>query len=323
MATACPTAYCALCARAIRDRAAAARALVGPVRLAADVEAVHDMRVATRRLRSALTLFEPCLPSRARRWRKGVRRITRALGRARDLDVQIETLEAALAAHPSWAEGLSGLLSHLTARRRVRQREVVTALADSRRRGVLEEIDSALSPIALALPARGPAWAQAYRLARQALLGLLDDLASYEADLNRPRAGGRHHRMRIAAKRLRYSLEVFQPMYGRAVAHALGAAKGMQSLLGDMHDSDVWAELLRDFAAASPGGTNKALEAFARDRRLRRRTLYQQAVTYWLQCKKDDTWPQLRRTLAAGGPLESPSRRSARPAVKPRAARSR
>ncbi len=52
------------------------------------------MRVATRRLRAALEVFEPCFP--AKRWRKALKRVKRladALGERRDLDVEIELLE--------------------------------------------------------------------------------------------------------------------------------------------------------------------------------------------------------------------------------------
>lgn len=59
-----------------------------------DVEPVHDMRVATRRLRAALEVFEPCFPHK---WhRKALRRVKAladALGVRRDLDVEIELLE--------------------------------------------------------------------------------------------------------------------------------------------------------------------------------------------------------------------------------------
>lgn len=60
-----------------------------------DVERVHDMRVATRRLRAALEIFEPCFPRKRRR--KALRRVKRladALGERRDLDVEIELLES-------------------------------------------------------------------------------------------------------------------------------------------------------------------------------------------------------------------------------------
>lgn len=59
-----------------------------------DVERVHDMRVATRRLRAALEVFEPCFP--AKPWRKSLKRVkglADALGERRDLDVQIELFE--------------------------------------------------------------------------------------------------------------------------------------------------------------------------------------------------------------------------------------
>lgn len=63
-----------------------------------DAEHVHRMRVATRRFRSALPLFSLCLPERrVRRWRRELRRIARALGEARDADVQIAYLQEYLA----------------------------------------------------------------------------------------------------------------------------------------------------------------------------------------------------------------------------------
>lgn len=59
-----------------------------------DVERVHDMRVATRRLRAALELFEACFPPK--RWRKALKRVRAladALGERRDVDVELELLE--------------------------------------------------------------------------------------------------------------------------------------------------------------------------------------------------------------------------------------
>ncbi|MDD1729311.1 MAG: CHAD domain-containing protein, partial [Methanospirillum sp.] len=55
-----------------------------------DIEYVHRSRVATRRIRAAFPLFAECLPTdRRRAWEKQIRRLTRSLGEARDLDVQI------------------------------------------------------------------------------------------------------------------------------------------------------------------------------------------------------------------------------------------
>ena len=60
-----------------------------------DPERVHDMRVATRRLRAALEIFEPCFPRKRRRKAlKRVKALADALGGRRDLDVEIELLES-------------------------------------------------------------------------------------------------------------------------------------------------------------------------------------------------------------------------------------
>jgi CHAD domain-containing protein len=64
-----------------------------------DIEALHDMRVATRRLRAALEVFEPCFPRHAyRRVLRDVKRLADALGKRRDRDVQIAWLERYAAA---------------------------------------------------------------------------------------------------------------------------------------------------------------------------------------------------------------------------------
>lgn len=58
------------------------------------IEAVHDMRVATRRLRAAMEVFEPCFPpKRHRKTLKRVKKLADALGERRDCDVAIEFLE--------------------------------------------------------------------------------------------------------------------------------------------------------------------------------------------------------------------------------------
>ena len=71
--------------------------MIDGVRQNEDIECLHRMRVAARRLRSLLPLFNDCLPPKQRaRWRKQLRRVTRALGRARDADVQIVCVQEAL-----------------------------------------------------------------------------------------------------------------------------------------------------------------------------------------------------------------------------------
>jgi CHAD domain-containing protein len=85
-----------------------------------EIEPVHDMRVATRRLRAALEVFEPCFPRKRRRKAlKRVKELADALGARRDLDVEIELLESlAGEVGDEDDEALAALLGSLRARRR-------------------------------------------------------------------------------------------------------------------------------------------------------------------------------------------------------------
>ena len=63
-------------------------------RLARDIEHVHQARVASRRLRTALRMFEGCFAEeQIEKWRRQVRQLTSRLGAARDADVQVEFLK--------------------------------------------------------------------------------------------------------------------------------------------------------------------------------------------------------------------------------------
>jgi CHAD domain-containing protein len=92
-----------------------------------DIERLHDMRVATRRLRAAMEVFEPCFPrKRHRRALRRVKALADALGERRDRDVAIEFLEGLVAETP---ERERAALGELIASLRGEQREANEALA--------------------------------------------------------------------------------------------------------------------------------------------------------------------------------------------------
>lgn len=81
-------------ARVIAVRAAEVFERSSGVLDTAEIDRVHDMRVATRRLRAAMELFEPCFPPKLYRKARGeVKELADALGQRRDSDVEIEFLE--------------------------------------------------------------------------------------------------------------------------------------------------------------------------------------------------------------------------------------
>ena len=95
-----------------------------------EVEALHDMRVGSRRLRAALALFAGVFPkAEFRDWDKQVGAITDALGAVRDLDVQLDTLRALSASAPeNEAYGISRLIEHQTEQREIERKALQVAL---------------------------------------------------------------------------------------------------------------------------------------------------------------------------------------------------
>jgi CHAD domain-containing protein len=105
-----------------------------------DIERVHDMRVATRRLRAALEIFAPCFPKKEHKALLAeVKRLADALGERRDPDVHIDALEALKAELGQGGRtGVNGLVAELRARQ-AHGNEVVEAEIERARNMNLEE----------------------------------------------------------------------------------------------------------------------------------------------------------------------------------------
>jgi CHAD domain-containing protein len=100
-----------------------------------DIERVHDMRVATRRLRAVLEIFAPCFPAKAHRAvLHDVKALADALGERRDPDVQIAALEAYGEAVPAHDRpGVDVLVTRLRGRQTAANADLAAALADMER----------------------------------------------------------------------------------------------------------------------------------------------------------------------------------------------
>jgi CHAD domain-containing protein len=121
-------AYGESAARAIRVRAEDLVENARDVLDTDDIERVHDLRVATRRLRAALEIFEPCFPAkRYRRALREVKRLADGLGERRDRDVAIASLDGFAVKLPAPDRtGVSSLIGRL----REEQQEANLALAE-------------------------------------------------------------------------------------------------------------------------------------------------------------------------------------------------
>lgn len=215
-------------------------------RLGEDIEALHQMRVATRRLRAALRVFAPVLPAAFLRLRDELQWVGHELGAVRDLDVQIEEFEARRAI-ASWADSsaLAPLVQAIE-RERVAERVTLVELLNSTRYDALVDEMSHLlrhpTPVAESADIRvlaAPVLARRFRQLRR-------DIAA----LNEASPPEEYHQVRIRAKQLRYSLEIFGALYGDPAARFAVAVKAVQDHLGEHQDADVGIARLRALVAS-------------------------------------------------------------------------
>ncbi len=279
-------------------------------------------------------MFEAHLePEVLKRWQKQVRRITSGLGEARDKDVQIEFLCRALCElhDPALFPGVARLLADLEKQREQVQPKVLKAVDRIERSGVLDEMQDAWKEVRAADDEAKPSVESeaVYCEARRRIHMQLDELLSHEGGLVDPQATAEHHAMRIAAKRLRYTLEIVKAPYRGGLDSMIDVIKRVQTLLGDIHDCDVWAERLLEFAEQQydrviarfghegPFARLSAGIVWLRDRRARdRERLFRELVDLWSQLRRDGAWEDLRRRASAPGePSSVPavSREAARP----------
>lgn len=266
-------------------------------RLGQDVEALHDMRVATRRMRAAFQVFGPYFePKAVKPYIKGLKRTGRALGPVRDLDVLEQKARRYLATLPTCqVDALDGLLSSwCTERASARQR--LLAYLDGERYGrFVERMDHFVSTEGagvVPVSADGQASLRVRHTTPQLLYDRYEAVRAYESLLEAASID-LLHALRIDFKRLRYALEFFLPVLGHEAQITIGEVKRMQDHLGDLNDADVAVQLLQAFLATSGDGQEGA-RAYLRNREDERAQLLESFPAAWSHF----TRPEVRRSLA-------------------------
>jgi len=267
-------------------------------------------------VRTALRLLEDAAPSkRYRRWNRELKRLASALSRARDTDVQADFLREFLQAHRDarLRPGIQRLLLRLRERREKQQVKVLKELDRFEARGTLREIRREFQRLkkdrrrasALRTPHFHPPEAGKLRTpfaqAARPILKRLDKMLAYEPFIAQPERRKELHRMRIAAKRFRYTMEAFAPRCGGRLDPWIRAARGLQTELGEIHDCDVWIhEALPKFLADEGARTalveiKPGIASLLRDRRRRRNAIYQAFLRHWKELQRRKMFE--RRTL--------------------------
>jgi len=231
---------------------------------------VHDMRVATRRLRAALAVFRgvAVLPKPARRRR--LRWLARQLGRVRDLDVRVTLIGEQYLPHVIGAEAarVGGLLADLAERRA----RAYARLRRGLRRGRTRRLGEALAAWVRKPGFAGEADPGAARFMVEAVDVAAQRVAGHEAMREALPSAEALHDLRIAVKRLRYTLDFHGEACGLAYDAERTLSRELQDCLGELRDHDL---LLAGLAERGTSGPWPQLTARVRAgrRRLWRRFL--------------------------------------------------
>jgi CHAD domain-containing protein len=221
-----------------------------------DAEDLHDMRVATRRMRAAWRVFDGAFKAgKTKKLRRQLEAVADRLGAVRDLDVLIEGLEAySVGIDEPLRPGLEPLLSLWRRQRTAARAQLIGELDSDRYASFLRDMTQfvevgANSAIALG----GPLAPHRVRdRAASEIWSAYETIRAYElvlpwADIETL------HELRTATKWLRYAIEFFCDALGPDGSGLLTRVVAMQDHLGSLHDADVASKLVRDLLVARAG----------------------------------------------------------------------
>lgn len=296
-------------ARVINQHLLAMQAEVEGVRRGEDTEAIHRMRVASRRMRSTLKIFKDCFrKSDYKKINREIRSVTQVLGYARDIDVQLEILKKNLSGYldPKLKPGIKRLMLRLKQKRQLSQGDVLEAMKQMEQADTLGKIAGWAAPwLEKKLDEYDDA-AVLFQLADSSIRSRLAALLAYDQLVRIESKVTELHEMRIHAKQLRYTMEAFEELYGFAISPFISQAKKIQASLGSIHDTDVWMGMIPSFIEEEEqrivncfGSSRRmrrllpGLNAFSADRKLSRDEEYQTFLTYWNETLESGVWDEL------------------------------
>jgi CHAD domain-containing protein len=215
-----------------------------------DVEGLHQMRVATRRLRSDLKTFEPLVDvDWSQPLRDELKWLGAALGDVRDLDVLLDRLRAEAG---ELEPRLGKLFEALEQRRSAARSALITALRSARFVDLLDRLVEAVREPELSAEAARPSADVLPDLVQRNWRKLARDARSLGPDS----PGEEYHQVRVRAKRARYAAEAVAPaLGGERGSHAKRFAKraaDIQDVLGELQDTVVARETIEPVAGSHP-----------------------------------------------------------------------
>jgi len=221
-------------------------------RLGHDPEALHQLRVTARRLDATLDLFQQQLPTALAHARRTAKRVLRALGAARDLDVQLAELGRYCAALPEPERAAAEPLKARLEAERVRARaRMIRALDSAPTRRWLETLSLASAPAASGNDTFGD---RAMLVMPERVRRRFRKLRRSVRRLHTKSSMEDYHAVRRRAKQLRYAIECGAGMFGKPAEETLRALRRLQDKLGAHQDAYMARNRLAALAADPASG---------------------------------------------------------------------
>jgi CHAD domain-containing protein len=215
-----------------------------------DARGVHQARVASRRLREAVPVLTSGVKgTKARKARGKIRRLTRALGTVRELDVTLQLLDELVAHDTLPRPALEAVRGRVVAERDARRTTMVRRLEQVN----LEKLERRLASVGdVLIEAGSEGWRDALgaRLMKRSKA-----LAAAMTAAGRMYAPEQLHQVRIAAKKLRYAMELAFDAGVKSASAPVRVVKRTQDTLGRLHDLQVLQSHVAAVQAKPSGGS--------------------------------------------------------------------
>ena len=220
-------------------------------RLGEDIEELHDMRVATRRMRAAFDIFRPYFkPKAGKNLLKRLRATGRALGRVRDLDVFLEKAGHYLATLPeNERSGLEPLMNAWRGEWLAERDKLLTYLDSEKYQQFKENFNDFVSKPSAGAQSGSGVNLEPNLIRHVAPILIYQNLAAvraYEKVISNA-VIEQLHALRIKFKKLRYTLEFFREVLGAQSKEVIEDLKILQDHLGDLNDANVACRVLQEF----------------------------------------------------------------------------
>jgi CHAD domain-containing protein len=216
-----------------------------------DIEELHDMRVATRRMRAAFDVFGQFFKTKeVKKHLKRLRTTGRTLGRMRDLDVFMEKAHRHLESLPeNERTGLSPLLKAWQQKQTEEREKLVAYLGSDKYQQFKQdfnEFTSSFDVIALPISETNPNPNLINHVVPVLIYTRLNAVRAQETLI--PNAAVEQlHALRIELKKLRYAMEFFREVLGKEAKDVINELKALQDHLGDLTDTNVVCQILSEF----------------------------------------------------------------------------